>query len=230
MTKYTLVGIVVLILAGAGYFYFYWTPFSFSNNGGTSLEDAIIITASSNSYSAKSVIDKGIIKYLHPYNTMRELFLNNRYLDRYSGYGIRGISDFIAQNGRRYIRILEESGNPPTEYRVFYFDVTDILKNKAKAYQNTVMGGDGSSLDIPVVLSNAMADDLDAAEKFMYQHIDDVYGTFGKDWQYVSDSTFQGNPDTNGLKSWGTYKKVNIKLSDGSEKSVYFEITEISNQ
>ena len=86
------------------------------------------------------------------------------------------------------------------------------------------MGGDGSSPEIPVVIGEAMMSDLDVASDFMLQHISDLYGVFGENWQYISDSTSQGNPET-GLLSWGTYKKVNIKLSGGSEMSLYFDIT-----
>lgn len=209
--KYIVSGAVIAVLAVAGYFYFYYSPFSFSDNGGASLEDAIIISGPDSS-DAKTVIDKGIGKYLaNKYKNEKE-------------FGIRGISDFIAYNGRRYIRILEESGYPPNKYFIFYSDVTDILGNKAKAYQNYIMGGDGSSPEIPVVLGRAMMNDLDTASDFMLQHIADLYGVFGKDWQYISDSTIQGNPET-GEQSWGTYKKINIKLSDGSETSLYFDIT-----
>ena len=211
------IGAVLMVAAVLGlfsWFYFYRNPFSFSDNGGVSLEDAIIISGPDSS-NAKAVIDKGIGKYLYPYGTA------------YRDYGIRGISDFIAQNGRRYIRILEEEDvERPSKFRIFYFDVTDILGNKAKAYQSPIGGGDGSSPDFPVVLSVAMANDLEAAENFIYQHLEDMYGIFGKDWQYISDSASQGNPDT-GERSWATYKKINIKLSDGSEKSVYFDVTDI---
>lgn len=212
--KYIVLGAVIAVLAVAGYFYFYYTPFSFSDNGGTSLEDAIIISGP-NSSDAKTVIDKGIGKYLA-----------NKYKNE-KDFGIRGISDFIAYNGRRYIRILEESGYPPNKYFIFYSDVTDILGNKAKAYQDPIHGGDGSSLDIPVVLSAAMANDLDAASDFMLQHIADLYGIFGEDWQYISDSAFKGDPEILG-QSRRVFKQVNIKLSDDSETAVYFNITAIS--
>lgn len=208
--KYIISGAVIAVLAVAGYFYFYYSPFSFSNNSGASLENAIIISGPDSS-GAKLVIDKGIEKYLSKH--------------RKENSGIRGVSDFIAYNGRRYIRILEqENADSPQKYGIFYFDVTDILKNKAKAYQNPIVGGDGSSPEISVVLGKAMMNDLNAASDFILQHIADLYGVYGEDWQYISDSTFQGNPET-GLQSWATYKKVNIKLSNGSETSVYFDIT-----
>ena len=218
--KIAIIFIVVWLLAIAGAVYYF--RITFSDNGGASIEDAIVIIGTSYFRDTQSVFEQGVGQYLKKYGKLTDY---DSKTGETTGEISFSVSDFIAKNDRRYMRALADFSSQPDKYGILYFDVTDILKNK-ELLNNIYMGGDGSSLDSPVLTSPAMANNLDTALNFIFQHIEDLYGVPEEDWQYVSESVFEGDPEVFG-QAEHVFQQIDIKLSNNSEKSVYFEVTDV---
>ena len=77
-------------------------------------------------------------------------------------------------------------------------------------------GGDGESFDDAIVIQGAASTNEGVASE--YQYLSEKFGQRGIDWELVEQR----------LRTIGNkhYDKMDINLSDGTQKAIYFNITD----